>query len=94
MYGKPIQKNHLLKDAHILDVFPTIFYLLGLPVPDDIDGKILRNSLKKRFVDQFPVKRIESYEFLKSKTNRKRLRRESEFDEEEIKKLKTLGYIN
>ncbi len=37
----PKNKHHKRKDAHILDIAPTILHGMGLPVPEDMQGKIL-----------------------------------------------------
>ena len=37
----PKNKQHKNKDAHILDIAPTILHEMGLPVPEDRRGKIL-----------------------------------------------------
>ena len=29
-------------EANIMDIFPTILQLLNIPIPDDIDGKVLK----------------------------------------------------
>src|SRR4029078_10515843 len=39
--GGPFRKGHVLEKADIVDVVPTLLYLLGLPVPDDMDGGLL-----------------------------------------------------
>ncbi len=40
-YGNGIKKNYFLKEASIMDLFPTILHALRLPIPDHIDGKVL-----------------------------------------------------
>ena len=32
-------------NARILDLTPTILHLMGLPVPDDMDGRVLTSAL-------------------------------------------------
>jgi len=34
-----------IEDARILDLAPTILYLMNLPVPDDMDGRVLTDAL-------------------------------------------------
>ena len=46
-YGKDIVKNRKVRNARIIDVAPTILYLMGLPVPEEMDGRIL-NIFKAR----------------------------------------------
>ena len=38
----PQQRERKRKDAHIMDIAPTILHCMGLPVPDDMEGKIIK----------------------------------------------------
>jgi predicted AlkP superfamily phosphohydrolase/phosphomutase len=90
MHGEPIRKNFKIQNAHILDICSTVYYLLGLPVPDDSDGRVLTETMDKKFISEYPVSKIASYDFLKEEFTG-----ETEFplDKEELEKLKSLGYI-
>jgi tetratricopeptide (TPR) repeat protein len=56
--GKPLKHDELMHGASLLDVAPTILALLGLPIPDDMDGRVLT----KIFVEPPELERITSYE--------------------------------
>jgi len=43
-------------DISIMDVMPTILYLLGLPIPEDVDGKPLFSAIREEFIKRNPVK--------------------------------------
>jgi predicted AlkP superfamily phosphohydrolase/phosphomutase len=43
--GNNIKKSHEV-NAEIVDIFPTILHLLDIPIPDDIDGKVISNAFK------------------------------------------------
>ncbi len=76
-------------EPKIIDVAPTILYLLGLPVPGDMDGRVLTEIISQQMLTKEPV-RIEHVthapvqeEYAMSST-----------DEEDLRKtLKALGYL-
>ena len=50
-----------MKDARILDLAPTILYTMGLPVPDDMDGRVLSEALAlTRPVEYEPAAKAET----------------------------------
>ena len=58
MMGAGIHKDERIHGATLLDVTPTILTLMGLPVGDDMDGRVLRQV----FEEPPEVKRIASWE--------------------------------
>ena len=44
-WGAGVRPGLAPEDAHIMDLAPTILHLMGLPVPDDMDGKVLTSML-------------------------------------------------
>ncbi len=58
MCGSPCKENIRLKNAQIIDIAPTICYLLGLPVPTDMDGRVLTDGIKPTFLQIYPPKSI------------------------------------
>ena len=53
--GPPIQPGHTIEGASILDLAPTILHLMGVPVPDDMDGRTLSEALTPEFLSRRPV---------------------------------------
>jgi predicted AlkP superfamily phosphohydrolase/phosphomutase len=53
--GEPFKAGHTLDRAQIIDLAPTILYLMGLPVPDDMDGRVLTEALKDEYLARHPV---------------------------------------
>jgi predicted AlkP superfamily phosphohydrolase/phosphomutase len=45
--GKDIKKNHQVHNAEIIDIVPTVLYLLDKRIPSYVDGKVLVNILNK-----------------------------------------------
>ena len=56
--GDAIKRDELLHGASLLDIAPTVLTLLGLPVPDDMDGAVLTQLFK----ESVEPERIASYE--------------------------------
>lgn len=92
LHGKDIRKGVELKDANIMDVAPTILYLMGLPIPNSMDGKVLIESLSDQFVQACPVEHQEVTDDQTSEDNKSQGYSEDEAKEIN-KRLQDLGYI-
>lgn|GEM_PF-3446377 len=89
MYGKPFRKGLNLSKATVYDIVPTVLYLLGLPVPEDMPGEVLEDAILGAFMDRNPIRTVKSYET----SELEELERPPEVDDELLQKLKALGYI-
>ena len=49
MKGRPFRSSEAISKAHITDIAPTLFYLLGIPVPSKIDGRVLMEAFREEF---------------------------------------------
>ncbi len=92
MKGGKIKKSAALQDASIMDLAPTILYLLGLPIPTGMDGRVLEEALTSSYLRLNPIRYAkeakDSTRFLLKKRDK------VHEDEEEIKsRLRALGYI-
>ena len=95
MYGNHIRKGFKLTEASVLDVTPTILYLMGLPVAKDMDGVVLKEAIESEHLKEHPVRWINSYE----SENPTPVQEEEEItasdvEEKIIEQLKSLGYIS
>ncbi len=63
-FGEGIRPGATLAGASVLDVAPTLLYLLGLPVARDMEGRVLTEMLEPGFAREHPVTFIPSYEGL------------------------------
>ena len=53
-----------LSSATLYDMMPTLLYLLGLPVPEDVSGKVLEKAIAPEFLAAHAVAHVPSYEGL------------------------------
>jgi predicted AlkP superfamily phosphohydrolase/phosphomutase len=88
--GNNIKAKFTIKIARIIDIAPTIFYSLGIPVPEDMDGRVLCEAFTKEYIKRNPVMYGNAVE-IKVKRGDGILNEE---ESAEIKKsLRNLGYF-
>jgi len=86
--GKPLRKALRVHGAHILDLFPTILYLMGIPVPKDTDGKVLDQIFHDAFLRE---NRFEPTD--RADGGKGEALQGIEEQEEIIERLRELGYL-
>ena len=88
--GPDIKKGHTIKQVDITDITPTILHLLNCAIPEDLDGKVLKEIFRD---DSEPAKRDIKY----SKPIRKKEIRKDGYSKKEEEKVKErlagLGYM-
>lgn len=55
LYGPHVQQGIEIEGAQIIDIAPTILYLMGLPVQEYMDGKVLTSALTQQYIAQAPI---------------------------------------
>ena len=55
MKGHGIRKGVCIESAEIVDVAPTILYLMGVPVPADMDGNVLTEAFETEYLEENPI---------------------------------------
>ena len=50
--GPNVQHGAQIQNASLIDLAPTILYALGLPIPPDMDGRVLTEAFTSDFVNQ------------------------------------------
>jgi hypothetical protein len=93
MRGGPVKRGLALQGASVFDLYPTILYLLGLPVPRDAAGKVLVDALDPGFVQLHPIREVPTYTDLGLPPGLPGVKRDGAMNAEEIEKLRALGYI-
>ena len=88
MAGGPVRRGLDLKEANIMDIAPTVLYLLGQPIPDDMDGGVILEGLDTDYVSSNPVQKAEA---VAADVQAEGYSREDEAIIEE--RLRGLGYI-
>ena len=89
--GPDFKEGYRLKDRSVLDITPTILYLFGLPIGEDMDGKVLTDAITDSFRTKHDITKISTYDTNQSAQTS--LPRRSAADKEEIERLRALGYI-
>jgi predicted AlkP superfamily phosphohydrolase/phosphomutase len=88
-HGHPFKRDFHLQGAHILDFSPTLLFTLGVPIPEDMDGKILVNMFESSWIDRHQV------EYTASSGSAEEPQKEVSDQEKEMmkEKLRLLGYL-
>jgi predicted AlkP superfamily phosphohydrolase/phosphomutase len=93
--GKDIVAGGELADASVLDITPTILALMGMPVADDMDGRVLAEAIDPSFLRAHPVTTVDTYEDgdgdISGESDEEPI--ESPLDDEVREQLRSLGYI-
>lgn len=88
--GPAFRKNYKLEGATLLDVTPTLLFLEGIPIGRDMDGKVLFSAFRPEFI------KSNQPTFVASHDKGERQKGEpisTEMDEEILRDLRSLGYI-
>ncbi|MFN0151868.1 MAG: alkaline phosphatase family protein [bacterium] len=80
-----------LPGAHVLDIAPTILYLMGLPASQEMTGRVIVEALAPGSPPELP--RVASYERVGRARTERDLPEDPAGDAERIERLRALGYI-
>ena len=90
MHGLPARSGRV-EGARLMDVAPTLLHLLGIPVPDDMDGCVLVNALKPDWLARHPV----AYQTVEPDADDGRACGYSEHETVQMREhLRALGYLD
>jgi arylsulfatase A-like enzyme len=62
MKGPGICQGYRFDDATILDMTPTLLALKGLPIGEDMDGRVITEAIDQDFLEKHPLRYLKSYD--------------------------------
>jgi predicted AlkP superfamily phosphohydrolase/phosphomutase len=93
MAGEHVQKGLHRFDAQLMDIAPTLLYLLGEPIPENMDGKVLEAPISTAFTAAHPIEarwdRIDRSAQVKTASDSARVI--NQYIEEQ---LRSIGYVH
>jgi predicted AlkP superfamily phosphohydrolase/phosphomutase len=90
LFGRGVRPGRKIEGAGLLDVLPTLLYLLDLPIARDLEGKVLEDALDPNFVRGHRSNFVDSY----GTPGRIPEADQTELDRNVLERLRSLGYIN
>jgi predicted AlkP superfamily phosphohydrolase/phosphomutase len=94
MAGEHVAAGASADDAELADITPTVLALLGLPVAEDMDGRILDELFTETWREKRPAARIATYDTAEWLEARDRTPVPSDADAELLERLEALGYLD
>jgi predicted AlkP superfamily phosphohydrolase/phosphomutase len=82
----------LVLEANIVDVAPTILYAMDLPIPEDMDGRVLQEAFTPEYRQSHPIRREESGAV--KPTAGPAAAYSEEEEEQMLRRLRDLGYLS
>ncbi|MGQ0722075.1 MAG: alkaline phosphatase family protein [Candidatus Eiseniibacteriota bacterium] len=90
MAGGPVIASRERAAVSVYDVAPTVLALLGIPVPEDMDGRVARELVDPAFWERFPIRTVPSYE---APREARATAENAAADEQILEQLRALGYV-
>ncbi len=89
--GGPIARR-ILPSSNLVDLTPTLLYLLDLPMGADMDGHVLTEAMEPDYLVEHPVRFVPSYERPFDVLEKEELDA-TEIMDEETERMRALGYV-
>jgi predicted AlkP superfamily phosphohydrolase/phosphomutase len=90
--GRGIKSNSNIEGATLVDIAPTVLYLLNLSIPMDMDGNVLEALFREDWIKSHPI------HYKEKKSKNLSLETKGELSPEEMemvkKRLRNLGYLD
>lgn len=91
--GPAIARNSKIDGARLLDVTPTILYLMGCPIPSGMDGKVLQDLFDQTYLEKNPPRYREDSS-VDSEVDSQTGNYSSDEEEAMRSRLRGLGYVD
>jgi predicted AlkP superfamily phosphohydrolase/phosphomutase len=93
--GPTIAKGKSIEARSILDVAPMLLYMLGIPVPEDMEGRTPEDAFQPWALEQRPIRKAGRSKVILSpeEEGRQRIKFDAEAEAEMAARLRSLGYI-
>ncbi|MDA8168926.1 MAG: alkaline phosphatase family protein [Nitrospiraceae bacterium] len=89
--GRPFRHAHVPDGTGIADLAPTLLYLMGCPIPEDMDGKVIESAFSGEYLRDHPINYAPPSDPVQDGPG------EGSYSDEEAdmikKRLKALGYL-
>jgi predicted AlkP superfamily phosphohydrolase/phosphomutase len=90
MNGPGVRQGCEINGAVIHDIAPTILHVMGLPVPTDMDGRVLEDAFADGYMEAFPLRMVDSAAAAGSASE---VGYTEEGEKEILERLRGLGYM-
>jgi type I phosphodiesterase/nucleotide pyrophosphatase len=91
LHGGPVRARVLAR-TKIADVAPTVLYLLGQPVAQDMDGTVVVDALDPDFLARHPIRYVPTYEKPFDLSEKAEIVDAEAMDQED-ERMRALGYV-
>ncbi len=86
--GPHVKSDYILNSGNPLDLMPTMAWLLGIPLADDLAGKVLTDAFEQELVDRQGSTKVATYGPRQTRPGLA-----SSVDQGMLEQLRSLGYI-
>ena len=96
--GPGVRESHKIEGSSVLDVTPTVLYLMGLPVGEDMDGHVLADAIEGSHLEAHPVETVPTYDTLAPSGAAEAARGQKDphvppISESTMERMQELGYV-
>ena len=91
MKGPNIKDADMINDIDTVDVTPTLLYLFGFPIAEDMPGNIISEGISETFIKTHPTRSITTYE---TTTEKSKQITAVPVEKKVQEQLRSLGYIS